>query len=251
MGDIECPDCVLKHNVPYYVLVRVWNGAGLYSVATTHAARPDYTAPTSGIVEPSKTTISCFQMCSLVYQVSGFMDEESGLQDCSFAIRNITGFVTNFTSFGLSSQFEVSGSSFAHGKKYVAVVRCTNVIGLISEQITSSPTLVDNSPPTKVSFIWLRCLYFHLKKTEARCNCVCLFGKVTLHLIYFNWLSHRKWKMLMVFLNLIVKTANYFLHIFDDILVLFLCVYKMFCGKLMQCNVLVIRHPANDVNNAL
>lgn len=152
MGEFECPDCVLKHKVPYFVLVRVWNGAGLYSIATTQDARPDHTPPTSGTVIPFKKVLSCAQGCTLLYQVNGFVDEESGLQSCRFVIRNETGLVTTFQSFQLSGKVEVLGVEMTHGSKYIAVVSCFNAVGLVSSHVTSKETLVDNTPPTKVSF---------------------------------------------------------------------------------------------------
>ena len=150
MGSFECSDCTLQHKVPYYFLVRVWNAAGLYNSATSRGLIPDHTAPSPGTVEPSKTSLSCRPDCSLIYQVRGFIDKESGLQDCTLEVRKKFTLFTAFKKFEFGKSVEFTGIHLSHAAEYVAVVQCTNNVGLISEEITSEPTLVDNTAPIKV-----------------------------------------------------------------------------------------------------
>ena len=156
--EVKCSDCRLSHYGTYYLSIRVTNGAGLYTVIATNGTKVDLTAPFLGDVVPQFSVTSCTTNCTLVSNITGAQDNESGVSLCSYAIRNSTNFVTDFVDNGLSTIVEATDLQLVPGQSYYTVVRCENSVGLITEGV-SSPVIVDNTPPSKVhSIIWTQSL---------------------------------------------------------------------------------------------
>lgn len=150
---VTCNDCQLNHQGTYYVTVRVQNGAGVYTVKTTEEIKVDLTPPTVGKVIPVSDVTSCVTNCTLASNVTFFKDKESGVKSCSYAIRNSSHFVTGFVNNGLRNTVEAAGLHLVAGGRYYTAVRCDNNVGLVTEQVSAIPVLVDNTPPTKGSVI--------------------------------------------------------------------------------------------------
>ena len=147
--DVTCSDCHLNHDGTYYLSIRVTNGAGLFTVIATNGTNVDLTAPSLGDIVPRFYVTSCVTNCTLVSNITGVQDDESGVRRCSYAIRNSTDFVTDFVDNGLSTTVEATGLQLLAGQSYYTVVRCENNVGLTTEKV-SSPVIVDNTPPSKV-----------------------------------------------------------------------------------------------------
>ena len=160
--NITCTDCTLRHLVKYYVTVRVWNQAGLYTVATTEKVQADFTPPLPGQVVPTDDVISCTSNCSLMSNISGFTDQESGLNICRFAIRNHDKrFITSFVPFNPPTLASARGLTLEHGQRYYTIVSCTNNVVLETKVSSDIGVLVDVTPPTKVTSN-----YFSIKVTS-------------------------------------------------------------------------------------
>lgn len=147
--EVTCRDCRLKHYGTYYISIRVTNGAGLFTVIATNETRVDLTAPILGEIVPQYYATSCATRCSLVANITGVQDEESGVRSCSYSIRNSSAIVMDFVANGLNATVEATGLQLMAGENYYVVVRCENSVGLTSEK-ASSPVMVDNTPPSKV-----------------------------------------------------------------------------------------------------
>lgn len=148
---VTCNDCQLNHQGTYYITVRVQNGAGVYTVKTTDEIKVDLTPPIVSKVIPVSDVTSCVTNCTLVSNVTFFKDKESGVKSCSYAIRNSSHFVTGFVNNGLRKTVEAAGLHLVAGEKYYTAVRCDNNVGLVTEQVSNIPVLVDDTPPTKVT----------------------------------------------------------------------------------------------------
>ena len=147
--EITCNDCLLKHQETYHITIRVQNGAGLFAVATTDEIKVDFTAPFVGKVLPATDVTSCVTNCTLVSNVTFFQDKESGMKSCSYAIRNRA--IGDFINNGLKTTVEATGLQLVAGERYYTVVRCENNVGLVTERVSTTAILVDDTPPTKVS----------------------------------------------------------------------------------------------------
>ena len=149
--NVTCNDCQLNHQGTYYITVRVQNGAGVYTVKTTLEIKVDFTPPIVAKVIPVSDVTSCVNNCTLVSNVTLFEDRESGVKSCSYAVRNSSHLVTDFVNNGLRKTVEATGPQLVAGERYHTVVRCENNVGLVTEQVSTIPVLVDNTPPTKVT----------------------------------------------------------------------------------------------------
>ena len=148
--NVTCSDCQLNHQGTYYITVRVQNGAGVYTVKTTDEIKVDLTPPIVSKVIPVSDVTSCVTNCTLVSNVTFFEDKESGVKSCSYAIRNSSYLVTGFVNNGLRKTVEATGLQLVAGERYYTVVRCENNVGMVTEQMSTIPVLVDDTPPTKV-----------------------------------------------------------------------------------------------------
>ena len=149
--NVTCNDCRLNPQGTYYITVRVQNGAGVYTVKTTDEIKVDLTPPIVAKVIPVSDVTSCVNNCTLVSNVTLFEDRESGVKSCSYAIRNSSHLVTDFVNNGLRKTVEATGLQLVAGVRYHTVVRCENNVGLVTEQVSTIPVLVDDTPPTKVT----------------------------------------------------------------------------------------------------
>lgn len=149
--DVSCDDCLLSHGRVYYVTIRVTNGAGLFTLATTDEIRVDLTAPFIGNVIPVTDVTQCVMNCTLAANVTVFKDEESGVKSCRYAIRNSTHLILDFVNNGLQETLEAKHLQLVAGERYHIIVRCENNVGLVTEKASTIPVLVDDTPPTKVS----------------------------------------------------------------------------------------------------
>ncbi len=147
--NVTCSDCRLSHYGTYYLSIRVTNGAGLFAVISTSGIKVDLTAPFLGDVVPQFYFTSCVINCTLVSNITGVQDDESGIRLCGYVIRNSTDFVTDIVENGLSTTVQATGLQLQPGQSYYTVVKCVNKVGLTTESV-SSPVIVDNTPPSKV-----------------------------------------------------------------------------------------------------
>lgn len=148
--EITCNDCKTRHQETYYITVRVQNHAGLFTLATSDEIKVDFTPPSVGEVLPATYVISCVPNCSLISNVTFFQDVESGVKSCSYAIRDSTYLIGDFVDNGFKTAIVATGLSLVEGGRYYTVVRCENNVGLVTERVSSTPVLVDDTPPTKV-----------------------------------------------------------------------------------------------------
>ena len=151
---ITCDDCQLSHQGSYYVTLRVTNGAGLFTLATTYEVKVDLTAPLVGNVIPLTDVTPCVINCTLVANITSFEDKESGIKLCSYAIRNSSNFINDFVNNGLDEIAKANGLQLVAGERYYVVVRCENNAGLVTEKASSIAVLVDDTPPTKVKLCY-------------------------------------------------------------------------------------------------
>ncbi|KAJ7365975.1 hypothetical protein OS493_002716 [Desmophyllum pertusum] len=128
------------------------NGAGLFTVIATNGTNVDLTAPSLADIVPRIHVTSCVTNCTLVSNITGVQDDESGVRRCSYAIRNSTDFVIDFVDNALSTTVEATGLQLLAGQSYYTVVTCENNVVLTTEKV-SSPVTVDNTPPSKGSVI--------------------------------------------------------------------------------------------------
>ena len=147
--DLNCSDCRVIHNGSYYISIRVTNGAGLSTVTATNETKVDLTAPVLYDVAPRFTFTSCVTSCKLTANITGVRDEESGVRSCSYAIRNSSTFLMDFTDNGLNTTVEATDLQLLDGEYYYIVVRCENNVGLTTQRV-SLPVMIDNTPPLKV-----------------------------------------------------------------------------------------------------
>ena len=147
---VTCHDCSLNLYTTYFITVRVWNAAGLFTIGTTNGTRFDATAPITGKIHVKKPIVSCIHNCTLTGNITGFADEESGIKSCSFAVRNTTHYLTGFVNVGLSGRILVWGLSFTHARSYFLEAECENNARMVSRRAQSPHILVDATPPTKV-----------------------------------------------------------------------------------------------------
>ncbi|KAL9987466.1 hypothetical protein ACROYT_G001779 [Oculina patagonica] len=150
--NVTCSDCRLSHYGTYYLSIRVTNGAGLFAVISTSGIKVDLTAPFLGDIVPQFYFTSCVINCTLVSNITGVQDDESGIRLCGYVIRNSTDFVTDIVENGLSTTVQATGLQLQPGQSYYTVVKCVNKVGLTTESV-SSPVIVDNTPPSKGSVI--------------------------------------------------------------------------------------------------
>ncbi|KAL9987481.1 hypothetical protein ACROYT_G001794 [Oculina patagonica] len=120
---VACNECQVSHQGAYYITIRVKNGAGVYTVATTDEIRVDLTAPFVGNVIPINDITSCTTNCTLVANVTFFQDLESGVKSCSYAVRNSSYLIADFVNNGLDKTVEATGLQLVAGENYYTVVR--------------------------------------------------------------------------------------------------------------------------------
>ena len=152
---VGCFHCELKDKHTYFMTVRVWNKAGLFSVATTKGVTVDLTAPVGGKLSLNKTFISCTGRCSILAEYRGFEDKESGVGTCEFSIKTIDGItvmpVQHTTN---ANQVEAKDLILQHGQSYKIAVACYNTVWERSLEVFSSPIRIDNTPPEKVGRVY-------------------------------------------------------------------------------------------------
>ena len=131
--------------------IRVWNKAGLFSLATTKGVSVDLTPPTSGVVVFNKAYMPCVERCSLSASFNGFIDEESGIKRCEFSIKSTNGkTVTAPETTSDKNDIMAANLTLVHGESYKIVLACVNVLGARSTEVESAPVRIDNTPPEKV-----------------------------------------------------------------------------------------------------
>ena len=151
---ITCLACELKHRHTYFMTIRVWNKAGLYSLATTNGVTVDLTPPTSGNVALHPLYMPCLTSCSLRATFSGFMDEESGMKLCEFSVKDTNGTVVTAAQTTTSESHALAANlTLQHGGSYKIVIACINNLGERSTEVDSLPVIIDNTPPEKVKLL--------------------------------------------------------------------------------------------------
>ena len=148
-----CINCKLKDRYTYFMTVRVWNKAGLFSVATSEGVTVDLTAPVKGKVSINKTHTSCVGRCSLTAEFSGFEDDESGLGTCEFSVKTIDEeAVIPVQPTTNEYELEAKDLTLQHDQSYKIAVACYNTLAERSLDAFSPPIRIDNTPPVKVRY---------------------------------------------------------------------------------------------------
>ena len=162
---VTCSECKLKHKHAYFMTIRVWNKAGLFSLATTDGLMADLTPPTSGQVTLKPTYMPCMGTCTLLATFSGFIDEESGIKYCEFSVEVTNGtIISSVQTTTAKSRIQTSNLTLTHGTSYTIVVSCVNSLGERSMHVHSTPVTIDNTPPEKV---WLTLKIVNMSKSES------------------------------------------------------------------------------------
>ncbi|XP_028398913.1 uncharacterized protein LOC114522435 [Dendronephthya gigantea] len=147
---VTCFECTLKHMYTYFMTVRVWNRAGLFSLAHSKGVTVDLTPPTSGEISLKPLYMPCLETCRLGATFGGFIDNESGIKDCKFRIKTANGSsVTTAQATSTKNRLIASNLTLKHGENYKITVVCTNNLGEKSEEVDSQLVRIDNSPPEK------------------------------------------------------------------------------------------------------
>ena len=89
--NVSCDDCQLTHLGSYYVTIRVTNGAGSFTVAATNEIKVDLTSPVVGDIVHVTDVTPCVNNCTLIANISSFLDNESGI---SYAVMRYETAVT-------------------------------------------------------------------------------------------------------------------------------------------------------------
>lgn len=163
---ITCFDCKLKHRQTHFMTIRVWNKAGLFSLATTQGITADLSPPSSGHVVPDSLFLPCVNRCTLAGTFNGFKDDESGIKRCEFVVQNTNGSKMNPIKQTTGENRAVANDiQLEHNEMYQIVVNCINNLGETSIGAYSSPVIIDNTPPEKVS--WKKVVICMLTLTQT------------------------------------------------------------------------------------
>ncbi|XP_032233414.2 uncharacterized protein LOC5508728 isoform X2 [Nematostella vectensis] len=147
---VSCNDCNLQEFVSYYVTVRVWNSVGLWTSKTSSSVEVDLTPPIPGTITPSQAAIACISKCTLISTITPFIDHESGIKSCQFAIRDSNNrYITSFKNYLPGGVARAIDLTLVSGQRYYTVVSCVDNAGLVTEAVSEEGTLVDVTPPTK------------------------------------------------------------------------------------------------------
>lgn len=155
VNDIYCMHCTIEHNHTYFFSIRVWNKAGLYSLATSNGMIADLTPPDSGKISINASYMSCAGRCNMSAELKDFEDKESGIAHCDFTIMAST----NSTVIAIQTLnqtrneinvLKVYSVPLQHGESYNFVAECYNKLEERGAMVFSSAILIDNSPPEKV-----------------------------------------------------------------------------------------------------
>ena len=148
---ISCSDCKLKHGETYFMTIRVWNKAGIFTLATTEGITTDLTPPISGLVLPDNLYMPCINRCTLAAMLRGFRDSESGIKNCVFNVKSSNGSAVGPGKYKTNTNRTVATNlSLEHQGTYQITVTCVNSVGESSKEIVSPTVKIDNTPPTKV-----------------------------------------------------------------------------------------------------
>ena len=131
--------------------IRVWNMAGIFTLATTEGITADLTPPISGLVLPDNLYMPCVNRCALAATLRGFRDGESGIKNCVFSVKSSNGTAVGPGKYKTNTKRTVATNlSLEQQGTYQIAVTCVNSVGESSKEIASSTVKIDNTPPTKV-----------------------------------------------------------------------------------------------------
>lgn len=135
----------------YYVTVRAYNKAGLYSVASSQGLMVDNSPPLAGVVQDGQdgADIDWFTGSGIIgAKWMGFTDPHSYVDRYLWAIgTNPRGSqVLQFTTAGKNTSALCSRCTFTSGSRYYITVEAVNGAGLKST-VSSDGFLVDKTPP--------------------------------------------------------------------------------------------------------
>ena len=153
---VTCFDCKLEHRHTYFMTIRVWNEAGLFSLASTEGVTVDLTPPVTGEVLLNQRYMSCSETCSLSATFGGFIDEESGVKRCEFTVETSNGSLVTPAQVTTSENLiEAMNLTLKHGQSYKIAVICRNRLDERSSEADSPIVTIDNTPPEKVRLLTL------------------------------------------------------------------------------------------------
>ena len=148
---VTCFDCKLKHRYTYFMTIRAWNKAGLFSLATTEGIKADFTPPINGQVTVDNSYMPCVNRCTLTATYSGFNDDESGIKNCEYSVKTANGSILAPAKLITSGNRAMAHNlRLQHEEMYQLAVTCINMLGEKSDEVHSPPVTIDNTPPTKV-----------------------------------------------------------------------------------------------------
>lgn len=148
---VTCNKCQLENARTYFMTIRVWNKAGLFSLQTSQGVTFDMTPPKAGKVLIAKKYMSCFGNCSISGALREFEDKETKIKSCQYKIENENGSVIYPAKETINKNTIVAiNLNLTHGKHYVVLVTCKNYLGIESIEVNSPSIIIDNTPPEKV-----------------------------------------------------------------------------------------------------
>ncbi|XP_060084880.1 uncharacterized protein LOC132564227 [Ylistrum balloti] len=164
VGDVVC--AVQDGNIvldiheghAYYITIKAYNGAGLYSLASSWAVTVDLTPPVIGHVYDGKPEDHLINQKDRDFQTDrtyiaayweGFHDAHSNIREFSVSIGTCRGCqeVLETQAVGITSEFVLSMKHLGVGLTYYTTVTACNTANLCSSA-TSDGLILDNSPPT-------------------------------------------------------------------------------------------------------
>ena len=148
---VTCFDCKLKHGYKYFMTIRAWNKASLFSLATTEGIKANFTPPINGKVMVDNSYMPCVNCCTLTATFSGFKDDESGIRNCEYSVKAANGSIVAPTKLITSGNRAMAHDlRLQHKEMYHLAVTCTNMLGEESVEVYLPPVKIDNTPPAKV-----------------------------------------------------------------------------------------------------
>ncbi|XP_053401094.1 uncharacterized protein LOC123523194 isoform X2 [Mercenaria mercenaria] len=149
----------LEENTKYFTVVQAYNLAGLHSTAVSDGFMLDLHPPTGGIVMDGHTLVD-INASNDSHLVSafwhGFSDVESGIMSYDFCIGHSTNDddcnILPISTVGIAMRKTFhSSTEFIPGEILCSKVRARDVVGHVSELVSSNGVTIDTSPPVKIS----------------------------------------------------------------------------------------------------
>jgi len=138
----------------YYVSARATDKAGnLSAVKTGDGVTIDVTAPKAGTIHDGSGADIAYTSAAntLSGNWTGFSDVTSGITDYQYAIGTTSGGidVKGWTSNTTDTSFTVTGYNLTNAQAYYLSVKAVDMVGHVSDTVTSNGVIADQDAPTK------------------------------------------------------------------------------------------------------